>query len=181
MGDFYVEFAVASDQGYQRLDAVVAALAVAKRTDDFKDDAHWLPYFNSEERSRFWWTTEAELREWSQRWEAAPVDRRLSDPAFQPPAWDFGSMIDAFRNGDYDLLGCQLRSPQVGRLEFEPFGRPLGGKGCMRALIEAFGHRVIAESDAQARGQMARGRCADPLTAERASGLATCFLAAKGR
>lgn len=148
MCDFYVEFEVGSEEGYRRLDAVVTALATAKRTDDFQDDPYWLAFFNEAERSGFWWPTEAELREWSQRWKAAPVDQRLSDPAFQPPAWDFGSMIDAFRNGGYELIGCERRSPQVGRLGFEPFGWPYGGTGSMRALIEAFGHRVIAEPDA---------------------------------
>lgn len=57
-------------------------------------------------------------------------------------------MIDAFRNGDYDLLGCRRASLRIGRLAFEPFGWPYGGTGCMRALIEAFGHRVTADAAA---------------------------------
>ncbi|MEX1097119.1 MAG: hypothetical protein WED34_13810 [Planctomycetales bacterium] len=148
MSDFYVEFEVASEDRYRRLDAVVSALAAAKRDDDFRDDAYWLAFFDDEARSRFWWPTEAELQEWSRCWQAAPVDVRTSDPSFLPPAWDFGSMIDAFRNGDYELLGCRRASPRVGRLAFEPFGFPYGGTGCMRALIEAFGHRVTADAAA---------------------------------
>ena len=145
MAEFYVEFEVASEDAYRRLGAVVTALAAAKRNDDFRDDDYWLTFFDDEARSTFWWPSQAELEEWSRRWQAAPVELRLSDPSFHPPAWDFGSMIDAFRNGDYDLLGCQRPSPWVGRLEFEPFGWPYGGSGCMRALVEAFGHRVTAE------------------------------------
>ena len=77
-----------------------------------------------------------------------PVDVRLRDPSFRPPAWDFRSLIEAFRNGDYDLLGCQRASSETGRLAFEPFGWPYGGTGCMRALIEAFGHRVTIDAQA---------------------------------
>jgi hypothetical protein len=147
MANFYVEFEVASEDAYRRLDAVVAALAVAKRDEDFHDDNYWLTFFDEKARSTFWWPSQAELEVLSRRWKAAPVELRLRDPSFQPPAWDFGSMIDAFRDGDYDLLGCQRRSPQVGRLEFEPHGWPYGGSGCTRALVEAFGHRVTGEPD----------------------------------
>lgn len=145
MSDFSVEFEVSGEESYRRLDAVITALASAKRDEDFRDDTYWLAYFDETERSRFWWPTPSEREEWRRRWQAAPVALRLSDPSFRPPAWDFGSMIDAFRNGDYDLLGCRRQSPHVGRLEFEPHGWPYGGTGCMRAVIEAFGHRVISE------------------------------------
>ena len=148
MSVFYVEFEVSSEENYRRLDAVVAALAIAKRAEDFRNDAHWLAYFDHAERSHFWWPTEAEREQWRRRWQAAPVPLRLSDPSFLPPAWDFGSMIDAFSMGDYDLLGCRRQSPQTGRLDFEPHGWPYGGTGCMRALIEAFGHCVIREPTA---------------------------------
>ena len=148
MGEFYVEFEIADEDRYRRLDAVVSALATAKRDDDFRDDAYWLLFFDDEARSRFWWPTEAEREEWSRRWQAAPVDVRLRDPSFRPPAWRFASMIAAFRNGDYDLLGCRRISSRTGRLAFEPFGWPYGGTGCMRALIEAFGHRFTFDAKA---------------------------------
>lgn len=158
MGDFHVEFEIASEESYRRLDAVLEALAAAKRSEDFRDDAYWLAFFNDEERSRFWWPTEDERQEWRRRWEAAPVDVRLSDPSFLPPAWDFGSMIDAFRHGDYELLGCRRASPRIGHLVFEPYGWPHGGTGCMRALIEAFGHRVTADAAAEGGVAAHRGR-----------------------
>jgi hypothetical protein len=57
-------------------------------------------------------------------------------------------MTDALKNGDYELLGCRKISDDVGRFEFEPRGYPYGGTGCMKALIEAFDHRVTHEPDA---------------------------------
>lgn len=54
MNEFYVEFEVASEDGYRHLDAVVLALATAKRDEDFRDDAYWLTFFDDQARSRLW-------------------------------------------------------------------------------------------------------------------------------
>jgi hypothetical protein len=82
------------------------------------------------------------LKDWERRWFSTPVPERFTDTSLETP-WDFGSMIDAFRNGEYDLLGCRRLTATAGRLEFDPHAWPYGGTGCMRALIEAFGHRVV--------------------------------------
>ena len=74
------------------------------------------------------------------------MPQRWTDPALQT-GWDFGSMFDAFRNGDYDLLDCRLIAPGRARIEFDPHGWPYGGKGCMKALAESFGFRVVGESE----------------------------------
>jgi hypothetical protein len=57
-------------------------------------------------------------------------------------------MIDALKNGEYELLGCEKISDRVGRFGFDPHCNPYGGTGCMRALIEAFDHRVTHEPGA---------------------------------
>ena len=142
MGDFFVEFGIADDARLGRLVAVVEALRQAKQTDEWRDDYHWLGYFDEEARARFWWPTPEELKDWERRWFSTPVPERFTDPSLETP-WDFGSMIDAFRNGEYDLLGCHRVSATAGRLEFDSHAWPYGGTGCMRALVEAFGHRVV--------------------------------------
>jgi hypothetical protein len=144
---FSVEFAVTDDDRFRRLTAVFDALRDAKLADDWQDDDYWLGFFDAEALSWFWWPTPAEQEDWNRRWFSTPVSQRFTDPTLVTP-WDFGSMIDAFRNGDYDLLGCERVSPQAGRLVFDPHGWPYGGAGCMRALVEAFGHRVTAEPEA---------------------------------
>jgi hypothetical protein len=54
-------------------------------------------------------------------------------------------MIDVFKNGDYDLVSCQMLSADTARLEYNPHGAPFGGTDCMKALTEAFGFRVIRD------------------------------------
>ncbi|UBF24818.1 hypothetical protein K9N68_24645 [Kovacikia minuta CCNUW1] len=85
---------------------------------------------------------EEEQKDWQRRWFSTPVEQRFTDPSLETP-WDFSSMIGAFEEGDYELLSCHRISNEVGCLEFEPHGFPFGGTGCMKALIEAFGHRII--------------------------------------
>ncbi|MGC4005744.1 MAG: hypothetical protein QM811_22535 [Pirellulales bacterium] len=134
---------IADDECFRRLVTVFDALRAAKLADDWRDDEYWLGFFDTEARSRFWWPTPTELKDWNQRWFSTPVPQRFTDPSLVVP-WDFGSMIDAFRAGDYDLLECERISPLAGRFVFDPHNWPYGGTGCMRALIEAFGHRVTA-------------------------------------
>jgi hypothetical protein len=144
---FFVEFEVADEDRFRRLVAVFDALRAAKVADEWRDDDYWLAFFDAEARSHFWWPTAAEQDDWNRRWFSTPVPQRFTDPSLVTP-WDFGSLIDAFRNGDYELLGCEQVSERAGRLFFDPHGWPYGGTGCMRALVEAFGHRVTAEPEA---------------------------------
>jgi hypothetical protein len=143
----FVEFEVASEERFQRLGAVVRAIAEAKGSDDFHDDDYWLTFFDEAARSHFWWPTPEDLQDWRRRWFDTPVERRFTDPSLVTP-WTLGSLIDAFRNGEYDLLGCRRVDDRAARLEFEPWAWPYGGAGCMRALVEAFGHRVTKEEPA---------------------------------
>jgi hypothetical protein len=148
MAAAFVEFEISDDHRFTQLDQVVNALGNAKRTDVFRDDSYWLSFFDEDAKSRFWWPSETEKEECLRRWQSTPVESRWSEVSLTDLSWDFGFMIDAFRNGEYELLGCRRISPQLARLEFNPYSWPYGGTGCMRALIEAFGHRVTVESDA---------------------------------
>jgi hypothetical protein len=141
VSDFFVEFEIASEGRYRQLVMVVEALRQAKQSDEWRDDGYWLAFFDQEARSHFWWPTPAEEQEWQRRWFSTPVPERFTDPSLEHP-WAFDGMIDAFRDGEYDLLGCRKVSDGVGRLEFAPHAWPYGGPDCMEALIEAFGHRV---------------------------------------
>jgi hypothetical protein len=89
---------------------------------------------------------ESERADHLRRWFATPVETRFTDPSLETP-WDFASMIDAFRNGDYRLIGLRRLRPAVARIEYEPFGDPYGGTGCMVALVEAYGFRVSQIQD----------------------------------
>ncbi|SFL35512.1 hypothetical protein [Lysobacter sp. cf310] len=147
MATNFLEFEISSGDRFLHAVAALDALQQAKTSGSWQDDEYWLGFFDKEARSSFWWPTPEEQEDWYKRWTATPPSRRATDPALQTP-WDFGSMIDAFKNGDYDLLGCEQISGSLGRLNFRPHGWPYGGVGCMRALLESFGHRVVQEPDA---------------------------------
>jgi hypothetical protein len=147
MDEFFIEFEIAGEDRFRRLATVFGALRAAKESDEWRDDGYWLAFFDQEALSHFWWPTAAEAEEQSRRWFATPVPQRFTDPSLVTP-WYFGSMIEAFRHGDYELLQCERVSENVGRLSFYPYGWPYGGTGCMRALVESFGHRITVDSEA---------------------------------
>jgi hypothetical protein len=129
---------------FEGLRRFVDALAAAKASDAFRDDEYWEAFLDDGARSAFWWPTESEQAEWSRRWFAAPVAERWSRADLQKP-WTFASLIDAVRNGEYELLGCHLRPDGKGAITFQPWAGPYGGTGWMRAAVEAFGGSVTED------------------------------------
>jgi hypothetical protein len=144
--DFFVEFEVADEQQFLKLSNVFASLIAAKASDDWKDEPYWLRFFDDAAKRTFWWPTDEELKDWERRWFSTPIATRWTDPTLRTK-WLFGSLIDAFRNGDYALLGCRRTSETHGRIEFDPHGFPYGGTERMRVLAESLGHRVVAVRD----------------------------------
>lgn len=143
----FVEFAVDDASRFEALCAVFDAIRHDKEAGAFRDEADWLVFFDDNALSHFWWPTAAEYVAYTERWQAASVEQRMSDPALSPPAWDLGSLFMAFENGEYDLLACHPIEGGRARLEFAPLAYPYGGTDCMQALIAAFGFRILAEDD----------------------------------
>jgi hypothetical protein len=143
----YIEFEFSDKERFMMLVKMFNALNEAKRAHSFPNDDFWLSFLDEQARAFFWWPTERELQEWIKRWQATPVSQRFTDST--QLRWTFGSMLDAFQNGEYELVACTLVSNGVGRLEFEPLAWPYGGTGCIQALVEAFGCRVVKDSEAQ--------------------------------
>ena len=141
LSNFYIEFEISDDTQFRKLSDVFDALVAAKASDDWKDDSYWLAFFDDAAKGNFWWPTEAELKDWKRRWFSTPLETRWTDPSLQMK-WHFGSLIEAFRDGDYVLLACRRTSDGHGRIEFDPRAWPYGGTGCMQWLAESFGHRV---------------------------------------
>jgi hypothetical protein len=144
MSPSYIEFAYVDQDRFDILTRVFVALQQAKQVDTFRDDDYWLAFFDEQARAHFWWPTPQEADAWLEHWQTASDVQRQSDPALQTP-WHFGSMIEAFRNGEYKLIACRQIAPNRGRFEFETTAWPYGGTGCMKALIEAFEGHVIDE------------------------------------
>lgn len=144
MADFYLEFEVTDGDRFQALSRVFDALRTAKQSGSFPSDDAWLPYFDDEARSHFWWPSEEEVSQWQEQWLSTPVEERWTNPGLQQ-LWLFGSMLDAIREGEYGLIACS-REGTSGRLRFEPYAWPSGGTSALQALIEAFGFRVTNDT-----------------------------------
>ncbi|WP_413256424.1 hypothetical protein [Floridanema fluviatile] len=117
-----------------------------KDTNKWRNEEDWLAFFDEQALSTFWWPTEEEQAEWLRNWEATPVPQRWTEPSLETP-WDFESMIDAFKNGEYELISCRMISSDLARIEFNPLAYPYGGTGCIQALIESFGFLIVGEDD----------------------------------
>lgn len=143
----YVEFEVANLDALERLTAMVTALKADKVAEKGRSDDEWATSFSSEELSTFWSPGEEERQAWDKYWFSTPLPKRHS-PEMPSPPWHFGSMLEAIlENGDYDLVGVRPSGDYKARLEYDPHAYPYGGTGALRALVRAFGHRVIGVDD----------------------------------
>ena len=142
----FVEFTIADEAAFNRLMAVTAALQKHKVGEADRDEARWLPYFTATDRTEFWWANEAEMELWNKFWFSTPLPDRHS-PEMPTTPWDFGSMIDAIIDGEYDLVGLRKLSPERARLEFDPHAYPYGGIDALRTLVRSFGHIITGFDD----------------------------------
>ena len=145
MNHCHVEFVPKDGESLRRADALFRALKVAKESGGRAEDAALAGYFGEEESAYFWNPSPEEEKEWNDHWFSTPEEMRRS-PEMPTPPWHFGSMLDAFWNGEYDLVAIQEEN---GRhyLTFDPHAYPYGGTGCMVALLECFGHTVVGIED----------------------------------
>ncbi|QDT56695.1 hypothetical protein Pan44_47520 [Caulifigura coniformis] len=141
---FVVEFTAPDAVAFDRFRGVFEALKQDKDSDKFRPDDQWPELFDREALDCFnWWTDEDRAR-----WLPGIPDFELSHQAGRPRLeWEFFSMIEAFKNGDYQLIACQRNDNGQSRLEYDPFGGPYGGSGCMVALIQCFGFVVSGGTD----------------------------------
>ena len=129
-----------------RLTLVTGELRNQKSGAAIRDEAYWLPFFDEADRTEFWWPTEAESEHWNTFWFSTPLLKRHS-PDMPTPPWDFGSMIDAILDGEYDLIGVRLLAPMRARLEIDPQAYPYGGIDSLRTLVRSFGHSITSFDD----------------------------------
>lgn len=145
MGQF-IEFKVTSPDRLPQLQAAFNELKKDKNADNFRPDAEWPRLFDSLAKGHFDWPTPDERQRWLLESQhhcviATPTENACGQQ------WNFFAMIDAFREGDYELQSCELVAPDKGRLEFFSFGYPFGGVGCMVALVESFGFTITGIDD----------------------------------
>ncbi|MGC0097669.1 hypothetical protein HI806_01905 [Ralstonia solanacearum] len=140
-----VVFESNGERALQRLTEFFDLVKAAKDSDEPADESKLSAYLTEGERSYFSNLTAEEAAEWNEYWFSTPLPKRHS-PEMPTPQWDFGSMLDAFWNGDYDLVAIRAQETRHA-LEFNPHGYPYGGTGSLVALVECFGHRVVGVDD----------------------------------
>jgi hypothetical protein len=141
---FYIEFIVNDLERFDLLKKVFNELKGSKETNSFNEDDYYLNFFDEKAKAYFGTYSDEENLEWSEKWFSTPVEERWNNPDLQRK-WDFGSMIEAFKNGEYELLSCEMVTEDKGRINYDPWAYPFGGTGCMKALAESFGFEVTRE------------------------------------
>lgn len=56
-------------------------------------------------------------------------------------------MFEAFEEGEYDLIGCEMIGNGVAEIQIDPHAYPYGGVGPLIALVEAFGFTVLGVNE----------------------------------
>src|SRR5579871_6319770 len=134
----FIEFSVSSPERFAALHRVFAEIKHDKDADEWRSNAELLSLFDAEALSHFYWPPDDVRR---QRWEDLQTRPIIETPTEQTTdlTWDFDSLLDAFVNGEYNLLSCEMIADRKARLNFYALAYPYGGVGCMVALVEAFG------------------------------------------
>ena len=142
----YVEFSVESEAQLERLRAVVAALQSEKRGETRRSTAELEALFGPDTLEHFN-RPGAAAREQRREELSTRVVIELPTEHSVSARWDFDSMIQAIKDGDYDLIGCDRLSDGRVQLRFFANGYPYGGVGALVALVEAFGFAVTGIED----------------------------------
>lgn len=102
--------------------------------------------FDAEALSHFYWPPEDVRRQRLQDLRTLPI-RITPTGQTTGQTWDFDSLIEAFVNGEYNLLSCEMTEARKARLNYYALAYPYGCVGCMAALVEAFDMVVTGIND----------------------------------
>lgn len=142
----FVDFSISSPERFAALQRVFAELKHDKDADDWRSNEDLLKLFDAEALSHFDWPPDDMRRQRLEDLRTRPIIETPTDQA-TGLTWDFDSLLDAFANGDYNLLSCEMTDDRQARLSFYSLAYPYGGVGCMVALVEAFGGVVTGIDD----------------------------------
>ena len=141
----FIEFKIAPLR-LAALQRVFTAFQADKKADAWRTDEELLSLFDEEAINAFYWPPEDVRKQRLQDLQNRPIV--ITQTGMTPGArWDFDSLVDAFVNGEYELLSCELTGDGRAQMQFYSFAYPYGGVGCMVGLIEAFGGEVTGIDD----------------------------------
>ncbi len=133
----FIDFSVTSPERFVVLQRVFTELKRQKDNGDWRTANEMLGVFDEESLRHFYWPTDDERLQRLEDLRTRPI---IETPTEESAGlmWDFDSFLDAFANGEYELLSCDMSDGNKARLNFHALAYPFGGVGCMVALVEAF-------------------------------------------
>lgn len=142
----YVKFRIAAHDRFQMLKTVFYRLKADKLLEAIEgNEEQYVTYFDDDAKGYFWWAKRETIDQCVRRRMTRPLKwAELNE--YGP--WDFGSMIEAFQNGDYVFVDCKPLDQNTGIVEIDSQAYPYGGIGALEALVECFGHKIIETWDA---------------------------------
>ncbi|HET6384911.1 MAG TPA: hypothetical protein VFJ58_16070 [Armatimonadota bacterium] len=142
MDELGVRFTVSDLQRFNLLQSLYAEVKRDKDAGEFRDPTQWLGLVPDEIKGRFSWPTAEEREHWLAIRDLTPI--AIPSPSQQFGArWDFYRVFEAFQEGEYDVLRCEMVGDGVAEMRIDPWADPYGGIGPWVALAEAFGFTVI--------------------------------------
>lgn len=142
----FIEFSIPSQERFTSLRRVFTELKHDKDAETWRPSDELLDLFDAEALSHFYWPPDDVRRRRLEHLRSRPIAETSTEQT-TGQTWDFDSLIDAFVNGEYNLLSCEMTDQSEARLGFYALAYPYGGVGCMVGLIEAFDGIVTGIED----------------------------------
>ncbi len=142
----FVEFSIQSPERFAALQRVFAELKHDKDANDWRSSDELVKFFDSEALRHLFWPADDVRRQRLEDLRTRPI---IETPTERSTGltWDFDSLIDAFVNGEYNLISCEMTKNRMPRFAFDALAYPYGGVGCMVALVEIFAGVVTGIED----------------------------------
>lgn len=145
MEEFGIRFNLGNEEHFEALQQLFEAIKKDKDNDSPRSEEEWIGFVPEELKSNFVWPDKDERDEWIEFSRNRPI--AIPDVADQISAkWDFYCIVDAFHNGDYDLLQCNKVNNSY-EMHIYPYGYPYGGLGPLIALAEGFGFQIVGVNE----------------------------------
>jgi len=142
----YVDFTISAPDRFAALKRAFDVFKHDKDAEDWRSNEELIEFFDEESLAKFYWPPDDVRQKRIQDLRTRPVAITPTDQT-AGLEWEFDSLIEAFVNGEYNLISCELVQGNHARLSFNSLAYPYGGVGCMVALIEAFDGVVTGIED----------------------------------
>lgn len=134
----FVRFRVNNPERFAALQTLFNEVKKDKDAEEFREPEDVKPNFS--------WPTQTQRQDWLERRPYTPI--AVCPPQYQfSQRWDFYRVFEAFEDGEYSLLTCDMTGKDTAEMRIDTWAYPYGGVGCMIALAEAFEFEVLGVNE----------------------------------